>query len=241
MAIGLGRLFGFTFPENFNLPYAAESVTAFWRRWHITLSTLVPRLRLHPARRRPVQPAEGAAQPADRVHAVRPMARAGVDVHCLGHVAWGIPDRGALWDFVSPRGGAKRSAALGSAARRNEMPERIFQHTWTLLAVLGGWVLFRCDTLAHASGYFAALAGLGRGVHARDLLSGDVILALLIGIPACLPVADWVRGWWANLQPSATLEWLAATAEVAACASLMIASAVNLIGGGYNPFLYFRF
>ena len=53
MAIGLGRMFGFRFPENFRWPYIAASVQEFWRRWHISLSIVVPRLPLHPARRQP--------------------------------------------------------------------------------------------------------------------------------------------------------------------------------------------
>jgi alginate O-acetyltransferase complex protein AlgI len=56
MAIGLGRMFGFRFLENFDYPYIARSITEFWRRWHISLSTLVPRLPLHPARRQPRGP-----------------------------------------------------------------------------------------------------------------------------------------------------------------------------------------
>jgi hypothetical protein len=99
-------------------------------------------------------------------------------------------------------------------------------------------VLFRSESLAQAGGYFAALAGAGRGLRAADLLSGDVVLALLIGIPACLPIADSLRGWWAE-RPR--WQWLTATAEVAVCGGLLVAAAGNLIGGGYNPFLYFRF
>ena len=115
---------------------------------------------------------------------------------------------------------------------------RPVRHVWTLSAVLGGWVLFRADSFAGAGGYVAALAGAGRGLRAIDLLSGDVLLALVIGIPACLPIAERFRGWWAA-RPR--WEWVAATAEVAVCGVLLIAAAGNLIGGGYNPFLYFRF
>jgi alginate O-acetyltransferase complex protein AlgI len=114
---------------------------------------------------------------------------------------------------------------------------RPVQHAWTLLAVLGGWVLFRADGLARAGGYFAALAGAGHGVRATDLLTGDVLLAVVVGIPACLPLKEYLRDFW----KSRPLAWAGATAEAAMCCSLFVASAAVLAAGSYNPFLYFRF
>jgi alginate O-acetyltransferase complex protein AlgI len=221
MAIGLGRLFGFTFPENFNLPYAAESVTAFWRRWHITLSSWL--------RDYVYIPLGGGrcSRPRLLLNLLVVFTLCGLwHGPAWTFIVWG------LWHGMFLI--AERVGVLNVLGRRS-------QHVWTLLAVCGGWVLFRCETLDHAGGYFAALAGFGRGVRATDLLSSDVALALLIGIPASLPFADFIRRWWSSLKPSAAREWFAATAEVAVCASLFVASAVNLIGGGYNPFLYFRF
>jgi alginate O-acetyltransferase complex protein AlgI len=237
MAIGLGRLFGFVFPENFRHPYAAESVTAFWRRWHITLSSWL----------------------RDYVYIPLGGSRCGrwrgilnlliVFALCgLWHgaawtfVVWGVWHGGCvvLERLISFRRAAQLSErSLSCAVRRNGV--LLLQHGWTLSAVLGGWVLFRADSLAHAGGYFAALAGAGHGVRATDLLAGDVALALLIGVPACLPVADWIRGWWATLPRPALREWIGATADVAVYGGLLVVAAVGVIGGGYNPFLYFRF
>jgi alginate O-acetyltransferase complex protein AlgI len=221
MAIGLGRLFGFTFPENFLHPYAAESVTAFWRRWHITLSSWL----------------------RDYVYIPLGGSRCGrwrVLLNLLIVFALCGLWHGAAWTFLLWglwHGAFLIAERVGLTGRLS----RPAQHVWTILAVLGGWVLFRADSLAQAGGYFAALAGMGRGIHASDLLTGDVVLALLIGIPACLPVAEWARGWWATLPRSAVREWFGATAEVAVCCALMFAATLNLVGGGYNPFLYFRF
>jgi alginate O-acetyltransferase complex protein AlgI len=221
MAIGLGRLFGFTFPENFRHPYAAESVTAFWRHWHITLSSWL--------RDYVYIPLGGGrcGRPRVLLNLLIVFALCGL---------W----HGAAWTFLFWglwHGTFLITERFGLTAR---LP-RPAQHGWTLLAVLGGWVLFRADSLAHAGGYFAALAGAGRGIHATDLLAGDVALALLIGIPGCLPVVAWMRDWWATLPRSAVREWIGASAELAACGGLLLAATVNLIGSGYNPFLYFRF
>jgi alginate O-acetyltransferase complex protein AlgI len=218
MAIGLGRLFGFTFPENFRHPYAAETVTLFWRRWHITLSSWL----------------------RDYVYIPLGGGRCGrtrVLLNLLIVFALCGLWHGAAWTFLL--WGLWHGVFL--VAERFGLADglsRPLRHVWTILAVLGGWVLFRADSLALAGGYFAALVGAGRGLRAADLLSGDVILALAIGIPASLPVADWCRGWWAE-RPR--WQWLTETAQVAVCAGLLVAAAGNLIGGGYNPFLYFRF
>ncbi|HEY1378195.1 MAG TPA: MBOAT family O-acyltransferase [Gemmataceae bacterium] len=218
MAIGLGRLFGFTFPENFRHPYAAESVTAFWRRWHMSLSSWLRDYLYIPL---------GGGRRRATFNVLVVFAACGL---------W----HGAAWTFVvwGLWHGAflviERSGAVSTFARP-------LRHAWTLLAVLGGWVLFRADSLAHAAGYFAALAGAGRGVRAADLLAGDVALALAVGVPACLPVLDWLRGWWAELPRSAVRDWVGAAAEVAVCGGLLFAVTVDLAGGSYNPFLYFRF
>jgi alginate O-acetyltransferase complex protein AlgI len=221
MAIGLGRLFGFTFPENFRHPYAAESVTDFWRRWHITLSSWL--------RDYVYIPLGGGrcSRPRVLLNLLIVFALCGL---------W----HGAAWTFLV--WGLWHGAFL--IAERVGLTSglgRPVRHAWTLLAVFGGWVLFRADSLAHAGGYFAALAGAGRGVRATDLLAGDVALALLIGIPGCLPALTWLRNWWANLPRSAVREWFGAAAELTVCGGLLIAATVALIGSGYNPFLYFRF
>jgi alginate O-acetyltransferase complex protein AlgI len=218
MAIGLGRLFGFTFPENFRHPYAAESVTEFWRRWHITLSSWLR---------------DYVYIPLGGGRCRRPRVLLNLLIVFALCGLW----HGAAWTFLiwGLWHGAFLIAERCGALGRLTNPMR---HGWTLLAVLSGWVWFRADSLVHAAAYFAALAGAGRGIRATDLLTGDVVLALLIGIPVSFPVGDWLRDWWAA-RPR--WEWLAATAEVAAYASLFLVACVNLIGSGYNPFLYFRF
>ena len=84
IAIGIALLLGFNFPQNFDSPYAATSLQDFWRRWHMTLSRLAPRLPLHPARREPSRRGDHLPKPAPDHAAGRALARCGVDVRRLG-------------------------------------------------------------------------------------------------------------------------------------------------------------
>jgi alginate O-acetyltransferase complex protein AlgI len=225
MAIGLGRMFGFDFLENFRHPYSAASVTEFWRRWHISLSSWL--------RDYVYIPLGGSRCRPGRVLANLMT----VFVLCgLWHgAAWTFLVWG-LWHgafLIAERVG------LGQALERAPRPLR---HIYTLLAVMGGWVFFRADTFRQAGGYVASLFGAGHGLIAADLITGDVAVALLVAGPACLPVAAWLNerlmapGRWLAVR-----EAFAATAELAYCGLLLTASVVAGAAGSYSPFLYFRF
>ena len=95
-------------------------------------------------------------------------------------------------------------------------------------------MFFRADSLKLARGYFGALMGGSDGIRAIDLLSGDIALALLIAIPACLPVSQWIR------ERLSERPWRPA-AEVTFCGMLFGFSTLALAAGSFNPFLYFRF
>jgi alginate O-acetyltransferase complex protein AlgI len=217
MAIGLGRMFGFEFLENFRHPYASASVTEFWRRWHISLSSWL--------RDYVYIPLGGNRVAAWRVFANQ------VFVFALCGLWHGAAVRFVLWGVWHGLFVASERAGAGRWIARWPRPAR---HAYTLLAVLGGWVLFRADSLRLANGFFAALAGRGAGLHASDLLTGDVALALLIAVPACLPIGAWARGRLGE-RPV----W--GVAEFAFCGALLGLSTVAIAAGSFNPFLYFRF
>ena len=110
-----------------------------------------------------------------------------------------------------------------------------------MLAVMGGWVLFRAESLGHAAGYFAALSGAGTATDPVWAYAGrDMWLALVVGAVCSLPTAAWVR----ERLPAAGSVWREAglaAAELAGYAGLLFGSALCLAAGTYNPFLYFRF
>ena len=147
MAIGLMRMFGFRILENFNYPYIAQSIREFWRRWHISLSNWF--------RDYLYIPLGGNQRGTARAYANLVI----VFLLCgLWHgaswpfVIWGV------WHglfLVAERAGLDRVLARIGPLR----------HAYALAAVMGGWVLFRCDTLTHAIGYYAALAGRAAAIR----------------------------------------------------------------------------
>jgi alginate O-acetyltransferase complex protein AlgI len=217
MAIGLGRMFGFEFLENFRHPYAAASVTEFWRRWHISLSSWL--------RDYVYIPLGGNRVPPWRVFANQ------LFVFALCGLWHGAHMRFVLWGVWHGAFVACERAGAGQVIARWPRP---FRHAYTLLAVLGGWVFFRADSLKMSRGYFGALMGASDGIRAIDLLSGDIALALLIAIPACLPIGAWIR------ERLGERPWRPA-AEVTFCGILLGFSTLALAAGSFNPFLYFRF
>ena len=225
MAIGLGRMFGFRFLENFNYPYIATSVTEFWRRWHISLSTWF------------------------RDYLYIPLGgNRGSLVKCIRNliIVWLLTGlwHGAAWVFVF--WGAWYCALLigeryiwGSLLRR--LPA-FFRHLYTMLAVVLGWVFFRSPDLGYAFSYIGAMFGGGAA------FSGEAVYYLrqylpefLLCIVAALPVKLWLQERLEKRAdkplPALTLEW----GPKLLALLLLILSYLMLVTGSFNPFIYFQF
>jgi alginate O-acetyltransferase complex protein AlgI len=228
MAIGLMRMFGFRILENFNYPYIARSVREFWRRWHISLSNWF--------RDYLYIPLGGNRRGERRAYAnlVLVFALCGL---------W----HGASWPFVlwgawhglflvAERAGAERMLArLGPLA-----------HLYTLLAVMGGWVLFRCETLTQAGHYYAALAGFADGDPLRhplvEFLNPQVAVTLVIGVLFAAPVARRIGRWRDRVAAQSGLIGRGAlVADVGWTTLVYVAACAVLAASTYNPFIYFRF
>lgn len=222
MAIGLGRMFGFDFLENFMHPYTATTVTDFWRRWHISLSSWLRDYVYIP------------------LGGNRVSARRGLMNLLIVFVLCGLW-HGAAWTFllwglwhgvflIAERAGLNRQLAA--------WPD-ILRRAYTLLAVAGGWVLFRADGFTHASRYFSALLGMRSGLSVADLMSIDVAIALVVGAACCFPLLAVLR------QRLAEVRWrpqtVSAAAELAFCSAMLGLSVWLLAAGTHQPFLYFRF
>jgi alginate O-acetyltransferase complex protein AlgI len=231
MAIGLMRMFGFRVLENFNYPYISQSVREFWRRWHISLSNFF--------RDYLYIPLGGNERGTARTYA-------NLLVVFLLCGLW----HGASWTFVSWGGwhGAfliAERAGLGGALKRTWRPLR---HAYALAAIVGGWVLFRCDTLAHAGAYYAALVGMGAHDATAalkyplrmllDNLTGVTLVAASVG---AMPVGRWLLARLAGAE-AIRHEWsLLFAGEWLWLALVLAASCTYLASGTYNPFIYFRF
>jgi len=229
MAIGLMRMFGFRVLENFNYPYISQSIREFWRRWHISLSNFF--------RDYLYIPLGGSRHGKTRAYANLIL----VFLLCgLWH--------GASWTFLA--WGTWHGiflllehAGLDSALRRAWRPLR---HAYALVVVVGGWVLFRCDTLAHAGSFYAALAGSGAATRDQYplamFLDPLVATSLAIAVVASLPVGRAIAAAAdraVDVRRSSAVA--TAAAEWAWLATVLIASYAYLAAGTYNPFIYFRF
>jgi alginate O-acetyltransferase complex protein AlgI len=228
MAIGLGRMFGFRFPENFRYPYVAESIQDFWRRWHISLSSWFRDYLYVPLG-------------GNRVARARTYWNLLVVFFLCG--LW----HGASWNFVLWglfHGAFLVIERVGAAARiaRWRAPLR---HAYVLLVVMIGWVFFRADTLPQALAFLRALVGLGTAAptpYATGYyLNAEVVLAGLAGAVASTPLLSrWherlaSRAHWP--LPRYALE----LADTTAMAALLFASMLQVAARSYNPFIYFRF
>jgi alginate O-acetyltransferase complex protein AlgI len=223
MAIGLGRMFGFRFPENFRWPYAADSVQEFWRRWHISLSSWFRDYLYVPL---------GGNRGGPR----RTYLNLVVVFFLCG--LW----HGASWTFVIwglYHGTFLVAERLGIAALVRGLPAPI-RHTYLLVVVMVGWVLFRADTLGEAVGYLGAMAGThAPGIKPFDVtwfLTPEVSLALVAGTIGSVPIVPALvrRG-------GDSRGWLAEAAASAALALVLAASILQIAGRSYDPFIYFRF
>ena len=221
MAIGLGRIFGFHFPENFQYPYISRSVTEFWRRWHISLGTWF--------RDYVYIPLGGNRVP--RARWVLNLA-----------VVWALTGlwHGAAWNFVA-WGLLFAVLLLAEKLWLGEWLHRhpALGHFYVLAAVLASFVLFDANSVAGALGVLAGMAGLA-GLPAADALSlyclrSYAVLLLLAAVGSTpLPQKLWQR--LAGRAP-----WLCAVLGPVGLAVLLVLDTAFLVDGSFNPFLYFRF
>jgi alginate O-acetyltransferase complex protein AlgI len=219
MAIGLGLMLGFTFPQNFDAPYRAESLTEFWRRWHISLSGWLRDYLYVPL---------GGNRLGERRTYVNL-----VIVMLLGGL-W----HGAAWHFVA--WGAWHGAwlaverALGRRALWSALP-RPLRIACTFVAVCAGWVLFRAESFGHAGRYLAALAGVGGGGGGPAFAAAVAMAPLPATAMAAAATVTWAapRTWEWTADPAA---W-----KTAVALALLLASLAALTVQAHNPFIYFIF
>ncbi len=223
MAIGLGRIFGFTFPENFRYPYIAKSITEFWRRWHMSLSTWFRDYLYIPLG-------------GSRCSRIRHIFNILVVWMATGF--W----HGAAWNFVF---WGLFYAVLLMAEKFFLLPAlkkgRVLPHVYVLLAVTLGFVLFDAASLKDALHQLGTLFGAGTasglGTEALYMLrSYGVVLAL-----AALGATPLPAMLWKKVQEAKSLAPVLTVAEPLCTFALLALCTAFLVDGSFNPFLYFRF
>ena len=228
MAIGLGRMMGFEFLENFNRPYIAVSFTDFWRRWHISLSNWM--------REYLYIPLGGNRVPPWRAYM-------NLWIVFLLSGLW----HGAAWTFIAWGAFHGLFLTLDKIPRpaRWARPPAALRRIMTFLLVSIGWVLFRCDSIAHAGRYLARLVSVRSiGQIAIDpgwafLLDGRTVTALAVAaVLGLVPLPVGTRD--GSTRPHPAAPWLAPVRAAFAMALLFLC-VCWLANEGFSPFIYFRF
>lgn len=224
MAIGLGRMFGFRFLENFNYPYISSSITEFWRRWHISLSTWFKEYLYIPLG-------------GNRCGNVRTYFNLFVVFVATG--VW----HGASWNFVLWglwhgffiilerffSWHKKECGVMGN----------IIRHLYTILVFIIGWVMFRADTMSYASKYILRMFGIGKAqayyywhYYITNVEIIAMVIALVCAVPLFRNITQLPTGRFAAVKKLALNAWLLV---------LFLLSAASIADATFNPFIYFRF
>ena len=222
MAIGLGQMFGFDFPENFNYPYISKSITEFWRRWHITLSSWF------------------------REYVYIPLGgnRKGTGRQILNLFAvWAFTGlwHGASWNFVL--WGVYFFAILMLEKLfllkiLNKIP-RIFSHVYSLFFIIIGWIIFSCTTLSDIGNYVKNMFVGSLTSELTGYIFRTNILLLVIMAVASTPIPKLLAKKAADkLKLSEEFRFIC---KALACTAVLILSIAYLTGDSYNPFMYYRF
>ncbi len=222
MAIGLGKIAGFQFKENFNQPYIASSIGEFWQRWHISLSSWLRDYLYIPlgGNRR------GSSRATANIVAV-------FTISGLWH--------GAAWTFVAWGLFHGLLVAVERLLSRYAFrPPRLAQHAITLTLVIVGWVFFRATSLSHAAAVLRAMFGAApsEAVHPfpAELHPNFAVFALLMGaIVTCLPIL------WKGRTENTLWPPRLAVLRTVASPLLFILSAMHLTNARVTPLIYFKF
>lgn len=221
MAIGLGLMLGFTFPENFNYPYAAKSIRDFWRRWHMSLTNWLRDYLYIPLG-------------GNRVASWRITFNLLFVFLLCG--LW----HGASWNFViwGCWHGCFLIAERGYCGRILAIAPSPLRHLYVLGVVAIGWVFFRAENLSQALSILQALSGMQgmtSSLHPLQLyLSGEAMAACGVGLLLSMPVFTRIGSWLDHGFNGFILRF-------SLMCLLLYGSFMKISSGTYNPFLYFRF
>lgn len=225
MAIGMGRIFGFDFPENFNYPYCAASITEFWRRWHISLTTWFREYLYIPLG-------------GNRKGAAKTVRNKWIVFLCTG--LW----HGASWTFVlwGIINGALMHMESIIRKDKKEPPRRTwYLHLYTVLAVVCAFVIFRADTVSQALRFYVCMfSGKNLSMTAlsacTQLLTPLAVTVIILALIGCTPLPKRI----AEKAKQAAAAPAEAVLSVIT-AGLLVLCMMNAAATTYHPFIYFRF
>lgn len=221
MAIGLGRMFGFHFLENFNYPYISTSITEFWRRWHISLGTWFRDYVYFPLG-------------GSRVSKCRNIFNLFVVWSLTGlwhganftFIIWG------LMYFV-----LLVIEKLTGVHKKNGKIINIFKWLYTVLFVIVGWVIFRAESIGDAFVYLRSMFGMAGNAFTDGMFNGwfvQNIVLLILGVVLSTPLFRFLSQKTKNSN-------VVSFVKVGGLICLFVLSVASLVSSSYNPFIYFNF
>ncbi len=226
MAIGLGRIFGFRFLENFNYPYTAQSITDFWRRWHMSLSTWFK----------------------DYVYIPMGGNRVSVPKQIFNLlVVWMLTGfwHGASWNFIL--WGLYFAVILileKFLLKKNNIflkNSKIISHIYVMLIVIISFIIFHAETLTQAITELSAMFGLTNipwiNTEAFYYL-GSYGVVFLFGIIGATPL---LKGFYHKIAQNKNIDSFTIILEPVVLTIILLVVTGYLVDGSFNPFLYFRF
>ena len=220
MAIGLGRIFGFNFPENFNYPYISKSITEFWRRWHISLSTWFKDYVYIPLG-------------GNRDGKYKQIRNILIVWFLTG--AW----HGASWNFIlwGLYFGVILILEKIFILKMLDKAGKIFSHIYAIVLILIGWVIFAFEDLSKIGMYLQAMFNVNNFINNETLYylrnyGGIAIIGIICSTALVKKLID-------KLNKSANKS--CKVVEIIMYMMILILCTANLVSDSFNPFLYFRF
>ena len=221
MAIGLGRMFGFHFLENFDYPYISTSITEFWRRWHMSLGTWFRDYLYFPLG-------------GSRVNKPRLIFNLFVVWFLTGlwhganftFIIWG------LMYFI-----LLVFEKLTGLHKKHGRVINVIKWFYTLFFVIIGWVIFRADNIGQAMNYLSSMFGFAGNDLTDGMFTGYLIqnaIMLIIGILACTPLLKLIKQ---KNHHGVIINGLSVLSLIV----LLVLSIASLVSSSYNPFIYFNF
>lgn len=226
MAIGMGRIFGFNFAENFQMPYAAASIQTFWKRWHISLTDWFREYLYIPLG-------------GNRKGKARTWLNRMIVFFCTG--LW----HGANWTYVV--WGLFHGALISLETVFPNFPKKlkVFSHAYVLLAVCVGFVIFRADTMGQAMAVLSAMFGCfewNAQIEAATMktYNGLFLFVFAVSVICTMPIREWVEAsgvQWLMIRNRQVISGIGYL-----CTIILLALCImSMAGGTYHPFIYFRF
>ncbi len=233
MAIGLGRMLGYHFLENFNYPYISKSITEFWRRWHISLSSWFKDYLYIPLG-------------GNRCSPSRTYMNLFVVFLLCG--LW----HGRAWNFLiwGMFHGLFMILERGKFGELLKKTPVFIQHGYALFIIVFSWVFFTVASIPSAISFLKALLGAapGRGIayNSAMFFNAELFLALTIGALSSTPVLEFCKQYVEKIKrndviSAKVMSSVLSFSEVSALSAVFLLSIISLASFTYNPFIYFQF